>query len=100
MLLPALQTFVERNGWRAACSLLGLVALVVLLPLNLLLRRRPEELGLAPDGDADTPAATHARRVNVVDPAWAAIDWQQQLSLQASDRYVSHTSFLPQFGMQ
>ena len=75
MILPALQTFVERNGWRAGCSLLGLVALVVLVPLNLLLRRRPEELGLAPDGDPDTPASAKARRVNVVDSAWAAIDW-------------------------
>lgn len=75
VMLPALQTFVERHGWRAACLVLGLVALVVLVPLNLLLRRRPEELGLSPDGDADTPAAAKARRVNVVDPAWAAIDW-------------------------
>ena len=75
VLLPALQTFVERSGWRAGCSLLGVMVLVVLVPLNLLLRRRPEELGLAPDGDADTPAAAHGRRVNVVDPAWAAIDW-------------------------
>jgi len=75
VLLPALQTFVERNGWRAGCSLLGVVALLVLVPLNLLLRRRPEELGLAPDGDAVTPAAASARRVNVVDPAWAAVDW-------------------------
>src|SRR5690349_19681569 len=74
-LLPALQTYVERNGWRAGCTLLGVVALLVLVPLNLLLRRRPEELGLAPDGDADTPAAAQARRVNVVDPAWAAVDW-------------------------
>jgi len=75
VLLPALQTFVERNGWRAGCSLLSVVALLVLVPLNLLLRRRPEELGLAPDGDAVTPAAASARRVNVVDPAWAAVDW-------------------------
>jgi MFS family permease len=75
VLLPALQTFVERSGWRAGCSLLGIAVLVVLVPLNLLLRRRPEDLGLAPDGDANTPAAAHARRVNVVDPAWAAIDW-------------------------
>ena len=75
VILPALQTFVERNGWRAGCTLLGLLVLVVLVPLNLLLRRRPEELGLAPDGDADTPAAAQARQVNVVDPAWAAIDW-------------------------
>lgn len=75
VMLPALQAFVERHGWRAGCTLLGVVALVVLVPLNLLLRRRPEDIGLAPDGDADTPAAAQARRVNVVDPAWAAVDW-------------------------
>jgi sugar phosphate permease len=75
VLLPAVQTFVERSGWRAGCALLGVLALVVLVPLNLLLRRRPEEIGLAPDGDADTPAAAQARRVNVVDAEWAAVDW-------------------------
>lgn len=75
VMLPALQAFVERNGWRAGCTLLGVLVLVVLVPLNLLLRRRPEDIGLAPDGDPDTPAAALARRVNVVDPAWAAIDW-------------------------
>jgi MFS family permease len=84
VLLPALQTFVERHGWRAGCALLGLLVLVVLGPLNLLLRRRPEELGLAPDGDADTPAAAQARRVNVVDPAWAAIDWTLARALRTA----------------
>ena len=85
VLLPALQTFVERNGWRAGCTVLGIVALAVLVPLNLLLRRRPEELGLAPDGDADTPAAKQARRVNnVVDPAWTAVDWTLARALRTA----------------
>ena len=84
VLLPALQTYVERNGWRAGCTLLGGVALVVLVPLNLLLRRRPEELGLAADGDAVTPAAAKARKVNVVDPAWAAIDWTLSRALRTA----------------
>jgi MFS family permease len=75
VILPALQTVVERSGWRAGCTLLGVLALVLLVPLNLLLRRRPEDIGLAPDGDADTAAAAQARRVNVVDAAWAAVDW-------------------------
>lgn len=75
VMLPALQAFVERSGWRAGCTLLGVLVLVVLVPLNLLLRRRPEDIGLSPDGDPDTPAAAQARRVNVVDPAWVAIDW-------------------------
>jgi sugar phosphate permease len=75
VILPAVQLFVERNGWRAACTAMGVCALVLLVPLNLLLRRRPEDIGLMPDGDADTPAGATARHVNVADPAWAAIDW-------------------------
>ena len=84
VILPALQTFVERHGWRAGCTLLGLLALLLLVPLNLLLRRRPEDIGLAPDGDADTPAAAQARRVNVVDVAWAAVDWTLARALRTA----------------
>jgi len=51
VLLPWLQLVIERAGWRTACLLLGIVLIVVLAPLNLLLRGRPEELGLRPDGD-------------------------------------------------
>ena len=53
----------RRDGWRSACWLLALITLVVVVPLNLLLRRRPQEIGLHPDGDAapDTPARRQAR---------------------------------------
>src|SRR5207245_10583328 len=55
---------------------LGTWILALLAPLNLLLRRRPEDLGLEPDGDDTPPGAPAANRTaNVVDPAWAAIDW-------------------------
>jgi sugar phosphate permease len=84
VMLPALQAFVERNGWRAGCTLLGVTTLVVLVPLNLLLRRRPQDIGLAPDGDADTPAAAQSRRTNVVDPAWAAVDWTLARALRTA----------------
>jgi MFS family permease len=50
--------------------------LVLLAPLNLLVRHRPEDLGLAPDGDPSPARGAAARRqANVVDPAWAAVDW-------------------------
>jgi MFS family permease len=76
LLLPALQALIERHGWRSACIALGVAALLVLAPLNLLLRRRPEDLGLRPDGDAaPVPGSAAARRSNVVDPAWVAVEW-------------------------
>jgi MFS family permease len=76
ILLPWIQSLISRAGWRAACWALAVLILVMLVPLNLLLRRRPEDLGLEPDGDrALANAAADRRDSNVVDPAWAAVDW-------------------------
>jgi MFS family permease len=75
VLLPALQLVIEGVGWRTACWSLGLLVLVVLAPINLLLRKRPEDIGLQPDGDAAPTAAAAAKPSNVVDAAWAAVDW-------------------------
>jgi len=46
------QHMIEQTGWRTACTAIGIVVLVVLAPINLLLRKRPEDIGLRPDGDA------------------------------------------------
>ena len=74
-LLPAVQLVIESSGWRTACWAMGLLALIVLAPINLLLRKRPEDVGLQPDGDAAPGHAAAATPSNVVDPAWAAVDW-------------------------
>ena len=74
-LLPWLQGVIEQAGWRSACFTLGLIVIGVLGPINLLLRKRPEDMGLRPDGDA-VPAPGAARpQSNIVDPDWTAIDW-------------------------
>jgi MFS family permease len=76
VLLPWLQTVIERAGWRAACLVLGILVLTLLAPLNLLLRHRPEDLGLEPDGDRSSGDAAPGRpTANVVDAAWVAVDW-------------------------
>ena len=76
VLLPWMQTIIARAGWRQACIALAVVVVVVLAPLNILLKRRPEDLGLLPDGDtASRDARPGAHPSNVVDTAWAAIDW-------------------------
>ena len=76
LLLPWLQSMIERAGWRAGCFAMGMLVLVVAAPLGLLLRRRPQDIGLEPDGDgAVSQTAARGRPDNVVDRAWVAVDW-------------------------
>ena len=76
LMLPWIQTVIVRSGWRAACYATAVIVLLTLVPLNLLQRRRPEDLGLRPDGDAaPLGSATRVHPANVVDPAWASIEW-------------------------
>ncbi len=76
ILLPWLQILIESSGWRAACWAMGILIVALLAPLNLLLRRRPEDLGLEPDGDGGSRGTVAAGPVaNVVDAAWVAVDW-------------------------
>jgi MFS family permease len=66
VLMPWLGALIASAGWRAACWAMGL----------LLLRARPEDLGLEPDGDpASSEDTSAAREANVVDAAWVAVDW-------------------------
>ncbi len=76
VLLPWIQVVIERDGWRASCWIMGLMVLLVLGPLNLFVRKRPEDMSLRPDGAsgaAEEEKTGHAS--NVVDPAWASVDW-------------------------
>ena len=85
ILLPWLQSVIGRAGWRSACWTMGLLVLGLLAPLNLLVRHRPEDLGLEPDGDRSargSPAA--AGTTNVVDAAWAAVDWTLGRAMRTS----------------
>lgn len=74
--LPLVQFIIESQGWRVACQAMGVAALVILAPLNLLLRHRPQELGLEPDG-ASKDGKQGARRgaARVVDEDWAGQEW-------------------------
>ena len=73
-ILPWLGWLIETAGWRSACIWLGILLLVLLAPLNLLLKHRPEDMGLRPDG-LSSGQASSAHAANIVDHAWAAIDW-------------------------
>ena len=76
LLLPWMQLVIARDGWRWACLGLALITAALLIPLNLLLRRRPQDIGLHPDGDAaPTEASRRAAARNIVDVAWTSVTW-------------------------
>jgi MFS family permease len=80
--LPWMQAVINQAGWRAACLWLGILVLALLGPINLLLKRQPEDIGQAPDGQPGPIAA--ARAANIVDPAWAAVDWTLARALRTA----------------
>ncbi len=76
VILPWLQSIILAEGWRAACRAMGWLVLLVVLPISLFVYKRPQDIGLLPDGAAASPAsATKQHAANVVDPAWASIEW-------------------------
>ena len=63
LLFPVLvSAAIDGWGWRTAWVAVGGAALLLLLPLALTVRTRPEDMGLHPDGDPAQPAAGPARR--------------------------------------
>ena len=94
ILFPWLQTLIERLGWRRACWTMAILVALTLLPLNLFLQRhRPEDMGLAPDGDVmpqTTGVAAAAVASNVVDAAWVATDWTLARALKTGQTWPKH----------
>jgi len=85
VLLPWLQIMIVSDGWRWACWSLAIITFVVVLPLNLLVRRRPQDIGRFPDGDAAPDAhAAGGRARNIVNPAWAAVEWTLRRALRTA----------------
>jgi MFS family permease len=76
-IFPWLQSIIGAQGWREACWAAAVLLLVVVLPLNLFFqRRRPEDMGLKPDGAGRSRRAEPSAPVdNIVDRAWAERDW-------------------------
>ncbi|MEE1545200.1 MAG: MFS transporter, partial [Alphaproteobacteria bacterium] len=79
-LLPWMQRIIESDGWRQSCWTVAILLLVVVLPLNLFFqRRRPEDLGLLPDGASagpgDDAGGAPAAPDGIVDRAWVETEW-------------------------
>ncbi len=75
VILPWLQSIIDAAGWRAACQTMGIALLVVVGPLSLLVRGRPADLGLQPDGAPAQGGGASKGRLTIVDAAWAGTEW-------------------------
>lgn len=82
-LLPWLQNIIVHEGWRASCTAIGLLVLLIVGPITLLVRRRPEDLGLTPDGITQAEGSKH-KASNIVDTHWASIEWTLPLALRTA----------------
>jgi len=83
VLLPLLQTIILRDGWRASCTVMGLLVVLVIGPLSLLVRGRPQDVGLLPDGGPNVGSAAR-RGMVVVDPVWAGTGWTLARALRTA----------------
>jgi MFS family permease len=85
LLLPWWQTIIGEEGWRASCRLMGLMVLLILGPINLLVRHRPEEMGLHQDGRAPGATAADGRPAAIIaDPAWAGVEWTLKRAMRTA----------------
>lgn len=75
VVLPWVQRVIVDAGWRAACWALGVLVVALLAPLNLLLKHRPEDIGLQPDGDRPPDDAAVGGGKVGANRAQRAVDW-------------------------
>ena len=60
LLVPVLAWVIVTVGWRTAAFSLGLLVLFLIIPLAIIIRNRPEDLGLEPDGGLDGSNLDHS----------------------------------------
>lgn len=59
LMIPVITVMVDRLGWRNAMVILGVGAWIIVLPLSLVVRRRPEQYGYLPDGERAGERSNH-----------------------------------------
>lgn len=57
LVIPVIVRLIDMFGWRTAMAILAMGILVIVLPLSLLFRNKPEQYGYLPDGQVNDTAA-------------------------------------------
>ena len=100
IMFPWMQSSIQADGWRQSAWIIAVVILVIVAPLNMLFQRnRPEDMGLAPDGDstekneaAENGPDDPERRI--VDHDWVATEWTLGLAVRRARFWWLMASFV------
>jgi MFS family permease len=100
---PASAFLIAHFGWRTAFVVLGVTIWVVALPLALVVRNSPEEMGLRPDGDAapdETPqeSGSTSRAEPGARESLAPVEYTLRQALRSSSFWMLALAFFF-FGM-
>jgi MFS family permease len=72
VMVLVLSSVIDAFGWRTALVIMGLTQWVLIIPMALIVRDRPQDMGLLPDGEPARPAqrevAAGQRQAPAVDP--------------------------------
>ena len=60
LIIMAFSAIAVMADWRAAFRYLGIFSLALVIPMIIVMRRKPEDIGLLPDGASPARAAAHA----------------------------------------
>jgi MFS family permease len=79
LLIPVISLMVDRLGWRGTMFWLGIGMFVIVIPLSIMMRHKPEQYGMLPDGDVRDAADKKTKQTEAVEedftPGQATKTW-------------------------
>ncbi len=80
LVAPVIQLLILAVGWRQSYLVLGGLVIIIIIPLSLLIRARPQDMGLLPDGASAVVKEKAGVKPSTIDKLvinkeWAATDW-------------------------
>lgn len=92
LLPPTVTALVDQFGWRTAWEVLAFIAALITFPAALMVKRRPEDFGLHPDGKTDEQVANG-------DAGAAAADFERSLNRAQAMRTSTFYFLVLAFGL-
>jgi len=89
-LFPWMQASIQTDGWRESCLVIAMIVFFALVPLNIIFqRRKPQDLGLLPDGGPAKQAKPGKKQAanmddGIIDHEWVATEWTLKRAMQTS----------------